>query len=373
MSKTYPTLYARATTGKILEWYVEQKGGKYRVVSGQQDGKKVVSEWTSASPKNLGKVNETTDVEQATIEIEALYTKKKKQKYKDTVEDIDVQTYFKPMLAKKYVDYKDKINFFDGNWLISCKLNGMRAICSKDGMFSRTGERIWSVPHIEKELAPLFDESPNLVLDGELFSNNLRQKLNELISLCRKTVDITPDDLQKSEQIVQYHIYDCYITGEESYSDRYAFIDRLVDTYDKYCYKVKADVILSEQHMLYYYNELIDDGHEGAILRNKNSLYENKRSKNLLKLKPEMDDECVIINVMEGDGNWSGKCKTFTVEWNGKIFDASLKGSMEDAIEIWNNKDQWIGRRVKFLYNDCTGLGIPNFARIDCNNCEPST
>jgi DNA ligase 1 len=374
MNKTYPTLYARATTGKVLEWLVEQNENKYRVISGQKDGQKVSNEWTIAVGKNKGRVNETSDVEQVTAEIDALYVKKKKQKYKDSVEDIDVQTYFKPMLAKKYNDYKDKVDFFDGTWLIANKLNGMRCIMSKDGAFSRTGERILTIPHIEQELIPLFEQNPNLILDGELFNNDLRQKLNELISICRKTVNITEEDLNTSEQIVQYHVYDCFDSDnpELDYTRRFIKFSFMISQYPKYCQVVGVSYLTSQECLEDIYNKLINDQQEGAILRNRNSLYENKRSKNLLKMKSEDDDTCIILNVMEGDGNWSGKCKTFTVKWNDKIFDASLKGTMEQAVEIWNNKDRWIGREVTFLYMGLTGKKVPNFARVDYDNCIPS-
>lgn len=371
MNKIYPTLYARATTGKVLEWSVEQNENKYRVISGQKEGQKIINEWTVAVGKNKGRANETSDIAQAVAEIDALYVKKKKQKYKDSVEDIDIQTYFKPMLAKKYNDYKDKVDFFDGTWLISPKLNGMRCIISKDGAFSRTGERILTIPHIEKELAPVFLNKPNWIFDGELFNNDLRQKLNELISICRKTVNITGEDLTLSEQIVQYHVYDCFDSNNEDYTyiERFSELSKIISLCPKYCRVVGIDYLIDQKFLEEKYNTLIDDQQEGAILRKATAPYENKRSKNLLKMKPEMDCECIILAVMEGDGNWSGKCKTFTVSWNGKVFDASLKGTMEQAVEIWNNKDRWIGREVTFLYNDLTGYSVPNFARIDYNNC----
>jgi DNA ligase-1 len=377
MNKNYPTLYARATTGKILEWQVEQLDAQYRVISGQHDGKKVVSEWTTARGKNQGRSNETTDVEQADAEISAMYVKKKKQKYKESPNDVDIQTYFKPMLAKNYNDYKDKIINFNV-WCAQLKLNGSRCIATKDGLFTRTGEKYLSVPHILEDLKPVFEKNPDIVLDGELFNDEYRQQLNELMKLVRKTVNITPEDLVKSEQIVQYHVYDLYDPNNPDFP-----YDTRKSEAMKMCFEAKTKYVKNvdtyylslncPDYMNQVYQAALNGGHEGIMLRHRYAPYENKRSKNLLKLKPEMDDECVILNVLEGEGNWSAKCKTFTVEWNGKVFDASLKGSMEDATNIWNNKEQWIGRRVKFLYNDLTGLKIPNFARIDCNNCEPST
>jgi DNA ligase-1 len=263
-------------------------------------------------------------------------------------------------------------------WCAQLKLNGSRCIATKDGLFTRTGEKYLSVPHIFEDLKPVFEKNPDIVLDGELFNDEYRQQLNELMKLVRKTVNITPEDLVKSEQIVQYHVYDLYDPNNPDfpYDTRKGEAMRMCfDANTKYVKNVDTYYLSLNcpDYLNQVYQAALNCGHEGIMLRHRYAPYENKRSKNLLKLKPEMDDECVILNVLEGEGNWSAKCKTFTVEWSGKVFDASLKGSMEDATNIWNNKEQWIGRRVKFLYNDLTGLKIPNFARIDCNNCEPST
>jgi len=117
------------------------------------------------------------------------------------------------------------------------------------------------------------------------------------------------------------------------------------------------------------YAEYVDAGHEGIMLRNCNSPYENKRSKYLLKVKPEDDSEAVILDIIEGEGNWSGSGKTITLKWGDKVFDASFKGTYEQAVQFLKDKNQWIGKTVTFLYNGLTGLGTPNFARIDINNC----
>ena len=42
----HPTLYAKATNGKILSWRIEQDADKYRTVSGYIDGQQVTSEYT---------------------------------------------------------------------------------------------------------------------------------------------------------------------------------------------------------------------------------------------------------------------------------------------------------------------------------------
>ena len=374
MITTYDTLYARSSTGAILEWKMEQDGERYRTISGQADGQKITTEWCVAVPKNSGKANQTSGEEQATAEIKASYTKKLKQKYKETLADVDVKTFFQPMLAKKYNDYKDKINFFDGTWLAQTKFNGMRAVFTKDGAFSRTGEKVITVPHIEKDLEPFFAQNSDSVLDGEFFNYDLRQKLNELISLVRKTKTVTEQDLIDSEDKVRFYTYDmCIDTLGHSYKERKSIIDNdIIPLYPKYLRHVDDLILESEKQLMEFYQELVDDGQEGIILRKISSPYENKRSKNLLKLKPEDSSEAKIIAINRGTREWANGGKVITLEWDGKTFDATFKGTMEECEQFLIDSSLWIGRTVTFLYNGLTGYGVPNFARVDYNNCIKS-
>jgi len=377
MIKEYPTLFTRDTLGNVRVWCMEQNGNKYRMVSGLADGQKVTSEWTIAEGKNTGKKNETTNVQQATLEIEAKYKKQKKTGYFDNVKDIDVVQYVEPMLAKLYKDYVEDIDFSNESWGLQCKFNGMRCVATKDGLFTRKGEKYVSVPHIENALKPLFKEYPNAVLDGELFNNDLRQQLNEISKLIRKTKHIDPSDLAESEKKVKFYIYDGYNFGEKSdildeqtpYIDRKMWIDIVVIPISKYFVEVDTKIVKNKKHLDELYQELVDDGQEGGILRKMSESYEHKRSKNLLKVKPEDDDEAEIVDITEGTGNWSGTGKIITLKWNKKTFDATFKGTHEEGVEFLKNKKKWIGKTVTFLYNGLTGLGTPNYARVDYNNC----
>ena len=76
-------LYKRNVNGSTQVWWQEQDGGRYRTHSGQLDGKITVSEWTQATPKNVGRANETSSEEQAQVEIEAAYVLKRKKGYRD--------------------------------------------------------------------------------------------------------------------------------------------------------------------------------------------------------------------------------------------------------------------------------------------------
>lgn len=366
-------LYCRDSACRIRVWRMEQEGNKYRTIAGIMDGEQIISGWTAAKSKNVGRSNETSAEEQASKDIENKYKKQLKTGYFKNIEDIDIAPYVEPMLAKNYKDYASKINLSEECWIAQCKFNGMRCIATKEGLFTRKGEKYMTCKHIEDALKPFFNKHPNAILDGELFNEEYRQQLNEISKLIRKTVHISECDLTRCESLVRYYVYDGYgFDDENDKTIQYSFRKNFIDNYmalTSYVMTVADHPIKSVEDMNQVYSQYVEAGHEGIMLRNCNSPYENKRSKYLLKVKPEDDSEAEILDIIEGKGNWSGSGKSITLQWGEQVFDASFKGTYEQAVEFLNSKDDWVGKKVTFLYNGLTGLGTPNFARVDINNC----
>jgi ATP-dependent DNA ligase len=376
MNKTFPSLYSRDTLGNIRIWHMEQQDNKYRVVSGLKDGEKVTSEWTIANTKNEGKKNATSAVEQATKEIEAKYKKQKKTGYFEDISKIDTVQYIEPILAKSYKDYVDEVIFENGEWGAQTKFNGICCIATKNGCFSRKGEKFLSVGHIEESLGPFFEKNPESFLHGELFNDNYREKLNEIVKLCRKTVNITSGDIKNSKNLIQFYIYDgcikeAMLDQSKPYFERKKWIDENIVNCFKHCVKVDTIIIKHKTHLDELFSERIARGDEGLILRKMDMRYSHKRDKNLLKYKPVDSDEMLILNIKEGSGNWSGKAKTIEVKTkNGNIFEATFKGDMQAAEKFLKEKTKWIGKEVTITFFGYTGLGCPQYAQLDINNCD---
>ena len=110
------------------------------------------------------------------------------------------------------------------------------------------------------------------------------------------------------------------------------------------------------------YNNFIEKGYEGAMVRINNFGYEHKRSKSLLKLKKFIDEEFKIVELLEGEGNNSGmvgKVKLLTKD--GKQFGANMTGSWEECVKLFKIKDQYINGEATIKYFELTPDGIPRF------------
>lgn len=392
--KEYPTIFARSNTGKVLIWKVQRDGEKYRTISGSQDGAKITSDWTTADAKNVGRANETSAEAQAEAEIESKYTKQLKSGgYNESIDDIDTDKFYQVMLAKDFAKYKDKLDWSKGVG-IQIKYNGGRVLAKKDGLWTRKGERYISIPHIEEGLAPFFDKFPNAVLDGEGFNYALRERLCDIMSLLRKTVRVSPEDLEQSKELIRFYIYDGFgfpskkdgsiISSAHCYLDRKAAIDNaffapcFADKYKDIIHHVPTWVVKSESELEKLYQSFLKDKQEGAILRVLGVPYENKRSKYLLKYKPVDDYEFRIIAVNEGVGKFANRVATFTCKrTDGKKFDdgtdtfeATFKGTAADAVKCWKERAKFINKVVTIYYNGLTGYGKPNYARFDYLNYD---
>lgn len=371
--KQFPTLYSRTSTGAVQEWTIFVDANEYFTEHGQQNGKIVRSSPTVCLPTNEGRSNHRNSREQADFEAKVAWDKKQKSGgYSTNIKDIDTQKFVEPMLAKKFLDRKNKVTY---PCLSQTKFNGARCIATKNGLFTRKGEKFLNTQHIEESLVAFFEKFPDAILDGELMCEGYKQELNETMKLIRRTVNITQEQRDNSRKLVRYYIYDLYdcfgVKKTDCYAKRGASIN-LVTKENPYCLMVKSTICRNEQEVMDHFNLLINDNEEGSIVRLLNQPYENKRSSSLLKLKSEDDDEAVITNITEGIGNWAGTGKRISLKWKGIEFDATFKGTYEQAVEFLKNKDKWIGKKVTFLYNGLTGLGTPNYSRVDINNCIKS-
>lgn len=344
MEIKHPEIYKLDTKGKTRVWYIEQLGPQYRTVAGIHNGTLVTSEWTEC----VGKQGRT-DVEQADFEVAAAYKNKLTREYHSSLDAIGGGAhFFKPMLAQEYKGWQ-------APGYAQFKYDGMRCIATKDGLFSRQGKPIVSCPHIHKQLKFLFNDQPDLVLDGEIYSHALHDDFGQLMSLARQTKP-TAEDLEKSAAVLEYHVYDIP-SHDGTFSARLDLLEFLiVDGLQSVKLAPTSNVTSAEEYDTFHASAL-EQGYEGTIFR-LDAAYEQKRSKSLLKRKDFVTDEFEVVSIDEGVGNWSGVAKSVTCRLpDGRTFGAGIRGSKERAAELLNETYRWVTVRYFQLSPDL----VPRF------------
>lgn len=384
-----PTLYKKTNTGAIQYWtitVVELSGdrGEIQTEYGQvgTDSPQKTSDVISEG-KNPGKKNATTATEQAYKEAQAKWEKQKKKGYVETQEgaqndelDALIEGGEEPMLAEAYMDViydqrpghendaptyvktkeAKKIKF---PVFTQPKLDGIRCIAIvKDGvatLWSRTRKPINSVPHIIQELEAAF-ENMDIILDGELYNHEMKSDFEKIVSLVRQK------EPGEGHEIVQYHVYDL-IADEEAFKHRYAKLHRMFRMFEFYSLKlVPTDVAKTEEEVVTNFERYVKEGYEGAMLRNVESLYAQKRSMDLQKMKPFIDDDFLITGVTEGRGKMAGLAIFSCAAKNGNPFEVKLKGELESLRKYMQDESLWKNKKLTVRYFGLTNKEkVPRF------------
>ena len=354
-----PILYKRAKTGKINIWEItiENKNDQLLLVTtrGQKGGKLVKTK--REIKKGKGKRNKLEQTQ--FIANKKWKDKQSKDYYIQDCSKIDDVIIIKPMLATKF-NIK-KVQF---PCITQPKLDGLRGIAyvcnDKIIIESRQKKEFNNLEHIIKQLEPFFKKHPDIYLDGELYSPNL--KFEEISGLCRLKETVVSLTNTKINQI-EYYIYDCFqLQKSESFEKRYQLLEKQQFTNNLKLVKNKIVNNPDKQEFMKIHNEYITQGYEGLMIRNKHAFYEiDKRSNNLQKLKVFHETEYTIIGFNEGEGTFKG-----TIIWvcetpDGKQFNATPRGSLDYRKQLFLLGNQYIGKQITIIYQELTKDGIPRF------------
>lgn len=364
--KQYRTLYKIDSKGKTRIWFMESEPekGLHRTVSGIIDGKHVTTAWTQVEQKNVGKANETTLEQQVESEVESIYNDKMtSEKYVDDISKIE-NVFQGVMLAHDYFKHQKKVVY---PCIVQPKLDGLRCYTTKDGMFSRNNKPIVSCPHIHEQLKDLFEQYPDAILDGELYNHYFHDDFNELQSMIMSTKEI---DFEKTKKYVQYWVYDVIVQDNWLFRTHkvFQYIEKNIDKNKSLSLRqIPYDTIDFESELVQTYEEYIEQGYEGLMIRNYLKPYEQKRSHNLLKYKTFIDEEFEIVDILEGIGNRKGWAARVLCKTKSAIeFHAGINGNEKYCKELLQNKLTTIGKYATIKYFNLTPDGKPRFGKMKC-------
>jgi DNA ligase-1 len=245
------------------------------------------------------------------------------------------------LLAKIYTDDIDVTQY-----LISEKFDGVRAIWDGQRLITRQGNPIATPAWFTADF-------PKTPLDGELWIK--RGAFDVVSGVVRKQTPVDADWRQ-----VSYLIFELP-QGKGDFSKRYQTLKRIIANAKVNHLKLVKQVSVSNQAQLKQkMAAVVKAGGEGLMLHRANALYQTGRSDALLKLKPFLDAEAVVIAHLSGKGKYEGKMGALLVELpNGIQF--KLGTGFTDAQRA---NPPAIGTTVTFVYQGKTKKGKPRFARF---------
>lgn len=399
----FDVLYGKSKDSKIKSWKisVERYEDYSEIVILHGYNRKIETRRRINSGKNLNKSNATTHFQQAILEANSKWTKKKnienystslinvkEEKQQETTEieqaisldNLNIKdTISFPMLAQDYSKHKKKVVF---PCFIQPKLDGYRMIynTTTKSITTRQGKEFSIVKQTDSLYKELCSLPEGFILDGELYVHNSPEMTNkvsfETLGVLRKTKNLTKEDTLNLNKI-QYHVYDM-IDTKLRYNNRKTQLSNLLDNKNfKMIKNVLTIEVNSEEEIKDYHNQFVNtDGYEGTMIRSFTGMYKEKyRSFDLLKFKDFNDDEFEIVDyTFEKDT--SGADKNLIV-WVIKIKEDVIckvrpKGTKEQRQKLYeecvNNFSKFKGRKLWTKFFEYTSDGNLRFPTTKTND-----
>jgi DNA ligase-1 len=333
-----------ATDG--VDWYTMTTF--WQETSDGTESKRQTSAAKRVTQKNVGKANETSLEQQAYSELTSLVNKQIDKKYVPEDEELkssDSMAYPLPMLAHKYHEKKNKVNF--SVWA-QPKYDGVRILSNGETMWSRKGK-----PMIQECIEHLLIDTKGYNIDGELILPPPYSFQDTISAVKKYNADL-------SSQLL-YRVYDVMIT-DTCFSERFKILTDLVKHNSNSHIVLAETTMIDSEHLLEkYHEEKVAEGWEGVIVRADLGGYEvNKRANQLLKYKSFDDDEFEVIGVKTGDGKFEGLGILECVTKTGAVFSATPKGTVEFRRKLYEQPDLVIGKMWKVQFFGWTNNPDPS-------------
>lgn len=242
---------------------------------------------------------------------------------------------FSPMLARPFARQEVR------GWLMSEKLDGVRAIWDGARLISRNGNP-FAAP-----AAFLASLPAGVMLDGELTMG--RGKFQPTVAAVRRKIPRAAE-----WDTIRFEVFDAP-QAPGGFEERLAFAAAVLDG-SPIAATLPQTLCESLPHLDRYFLALTLAGAEGIMLRAPRSLYENRRSPLLLKYKPFESDEAEMIGTEPGEGRCQGIAGAFLLRWNDITFRVGT--GITDELRATPPAP---GAKITFGFCGLTDSGIPRF------------
>lgn len=260
----------------------------------------------------------------------------------------------KPMMAKEFADYRDKIIF---PCYVQPKLDGIRCVTDGQMFWSRNGKEFstWNTHHLRQpKRLPFLVDGEFMIRDGGDFE--------DLSSIARRHKHPACEELE-------LNVFD--MMAAQPFEWRIAQVKRvLAGLEDATSWRFVPTTIVKNVHDIdLMYRRYLQWGREGAMVRSAAGLYVSSRTMDLLKYKPLKSKEFEIVDILEAKGKdkrtpvfvcWTGKGKIDDVKnW----FRVRPMGTTSQRKSMWYDKENIFGQMLTVEFQNLTKYGKPRFPR----------
>jgi DNA ligase-1 len=287
---------------------------------------------------------------------------------------------FPVMLISPPRELDKRINF---PAMAQVKMDGMRAIVIKrDGevtVFSRNGKKMIKLNH---HFGGILEEMDNVMLDGELTVLDDKGEVMDRQTgngICHKAVDSVATISDEEVKQIRLTLWDIIDIKEFDLKKSIrGGMDRLESLKKMRKHSlfsiVETWIVKDKAEAQGLFMDLVSRGEEGLILKNKDHLWEPKRSLQCVKMKEEIDVDFKIIGFAEGTGKASGMLGAIQTQNKDGSIKVDVGTGFSDAqrIDIWSKQEQLLNTIIAIKHNgvitrkgtDTKSLYLPRFIEL---------
>jgi DNA ligase-1 len=131
-----------------------------------------------------------------------------------------------------------------------------------------------------------------------------------------------------------------------------ATADKLANKYGKF-WIIPTKVVNNLTEAVTHFEELLASGEEGTILKNYCGLWEDTRSKHLVKFKSEKDADLIITGFNPGKGQFEGMVGSVVCESSDGLVQVNISGfDVKTRQYITDNQASLLGTIMTVMYNE---------------------
>jgi DNA ligase-1 len=247
------------------------------------------------------------------------------------------------------------------NWQFEAKHDGARCLIVNGVPQSRTGKPLNNLGAVLKELGV---RAAGCVLDGEIVGENWADTMH----------NARASEGKRNSNALSFKVFDMLTVPEwkASWSGR-DLHDRqtLLTEYIKPSYHVQIVQpfeLRSYEEFIAFYDQCLESGCDGVVLKQLHSMYEFKRTKTWLKVKPEHTVDGKVVGVRVGKLKYAGTLGALVFEPEGSTVITNVSGMTDEQRHYWwTHQYAIVGKTIEVKCRGIhpTGKLIePRFVRI---------
>lgn len=237
-----------------------------------------------------------------------------------------------PMLVSD--SNESDLSKFEGTWLLEEKLDGERMQAIKKNsasgrikLFSRNLDKFGNYkentntcPEIIEALEQVSSFS-SFHLDGEILHKGEGTSEENFLKTCSRMRMKIPDDSAVKDTPLSFFVFDCIEKNDialfnQTVQNRKFWVDQIVSETGKGIYPVES----FQHNFNTHYQNIIEKGGEGVVLKKAGSNYVCGANKDWIRILPEKTADVICYGLTKGNGRNEKYFGAFKCKYNGAEF-----------------------------------------------------